>query len=218
VIEIAVVVVQPNGQVEREFVSLVNPGRDIGPTRIHGLMSEDVMHAPTFGELAGQLLAAMNGCVALAGHNIRFDRQFMDAELSRLGLAVPEFTSLCTMQLAGGGNLSGCCREYGVEFDGTAHHALSDARGTIVSFDSEGKRENEITVPNRNIYGVSPFLIGTVVSSVIALIFALPLGLAIAIFLSEDFLPLPARQFVRFTVEMLAAIPSVSLRWSRVRR
>ena len=68
---------------------------------------------------------------------------------------------------------------------------------------------NSRWVPNREIFGVSPFLIGTVVSSVIALIFALPLGLAIAIFLSEDFLPLPARQFVRFTVEMLAAIPSV---------
>ena len=68
---------------------------------------------------------------------------------------------------------------------------------------------NSKWVPNRNIYGVSPFLIGTVVSSTIALIFALPLGLAIAIFLSEDFLPLPIRQVVRFTVEMLAAIPSV---------
>ena len=64
-------------------------------------------------------------------------------------------------------------------------------------------------VPNRNVFGVAPFLIGTAVSSLIALIFALPLGLAIAIFLSEDFLPLPIRQFVRFTVEMLAAIPSV---------
>ena len=64
-------------------------------------------------------------------------------------------------------------------------------------------------VPNRNIFGVAPFLVGTAVSSLIALIFALPLGLAIAIFLSEDFLPLPIRQFVRFTVEMLAAIPSV---------
>jgi phosphate transport system permease protein len=64
-------------------------------------------------------------------------------------------------------------------------------------------------VPNRNVFGVAPFLIGTAVSSLIALVFALPLGLAIAIFLSEDFLPLPVRQFVRFTVEMLAAIPSV---------
>ena len=68
---------------------------------------------------------------------------------------------------------------------------------------------NSKWVPNRNIYGVAPFLIGTAVSSLIALIFALPLGLAIAIFLSEDFLPLPVRQVVRFTVEMLAAIPSV---------
>ena len=68
---------------------------------------------------------------------------------------------------------------------------------------------NSKWVPNRSIFGVAPFLIGTAVSSVIALIFALPLGLAIAIFLSEDFLPLPVRQIVRFTVEMLAAIPSV---------
>jgi phosphate transport system permease protein len=64
-------------------------------------------------------------------------------------------------------------------------------------------------VPNREVFGVAPFLIGTAVSSLIALVFALPLGLSIAIFLSEDFLPLPVRQFVRFTVEMLAAIPSV---------
>ncbi|PTY00170.1 phosphate ABC transporter permease subunit PstC [Spartobacteria bacterium LR76] len=64
-------------------------------------------------------------------------------------------------------------------------------------------------IPNRGIYGVLPFLIGTAVSSLIALLFALPLGLSIAIFLSEDFLPLPIRQAIRFTVEMLAAIPSV---------
>lgn len=64
-------------------------------------------------------------------------------------------------------------------------------------------------LPNRELFGVLPFIVGTAVSSLIALIFALPLGLAVAIFLSEDFLPLPIRQFVRFTVEMLAAIPSV---------
>ncbi len=62
---------------------------------------------------------------------------------------------------------------------------------------------------NRDIFGVLPFLIGTVVSSVIAIVIALPLGLSVAIFLSEDFLPLPVRQVVRFVVELLAAIPSV---------
>ncbi|HVE15954.1 MAG TPA: phosphate ABC transporter permease subunit PstC [Chthoniobacterales bacterium] len=63
--------------------------------------------------------------------------------------------------------------------------------------------------PNREIYGVLPFLLGTTVSSLIAILFALPLGLSVAIFLSEDFLPPTARQFIRFTIEMLAAIPSV---------
>lgn len=64
-------------------------------------------------------------------------------------------------------------------------------------------------LPNRDRFGVLPFLVGTATSSLIALLFALPLGLAVAIFLSEDFLPMPLRQTVRFTVEMLAAIPSV---------
>ena len=63
--------------------------------------------------------------------------------------------------------------------------------------------------PNRDRYGVMPFLVGTGATALIALILAFPPGLAIAIFLSEDFLPLPARQLVRFVVELLAAIPSV---------
>ena len=63
--------------------------------------------------------------------------------------------------------------------------------------------------PNRDRYGVLPFLVGTGATALIALILAVPPGLAIAIFLSEDFLPLPARQLVRFVVELLAAIPSV---------
>ena len=63
--------------------------------------------------------------------------------------------------------------------------------------------------PNREIFGVLPVIIGTAASSLLALLFALPLGLSIAIFLSEDFLPAPIRQLIRFVVELLAAIPSV---------
>jgi phosphate transport system permease protein len=63
--------------------------------------------------------------------------------------------------------------------------------------------------PNRDSYGVLPVLIGTAASSFIALLFALPLGLAIAIFLSENFLPPSIRQAIRFVVELLASIPSV---------
>ena len=63
--------------------------------------------------------------------------------------------------------------------------------------------------PNREVFGVLPVLIGTVESSLLALLLALPLGLAIALFLSEDFLPAPVRQTIRFVVELLASIPSV---------
>jgi len=63
--------------------------------------------------------------------------------------------------------------------------------------------------PNREVFGVLPVLIGTATSSLLALLLALPLGLAIALFLSEDFLPLGVRQAIRFVIELLAAIPSV---------
>lgn len=35
VVEVAAIVIEGDGQIVREFVSLVNPGRDIGPTSIH---------------------------------------------------------------------------------------------------------------------------------------------------------------------------------------
>ncbi|MBV8225171.1 MAG: phosphate ABC transporter permease subunit PstC [Verrucomicrobia bacterium] len=62
---------------------------------------------------------------------------------------------------------------------------------------------------NRDVYGALPFVIGTAMTSLIALILALPLGVFIALFLSENFLPFWIRQVIRFVVELLAAIPSV---------
>lgn len=63
--------------------------------------------------------------------------------------------------------------------------------------------------PNREVFGVLPVIVGTAASSLIALFLALPLGLAIALLLSEDFLPAPIRYLIRFVIELLAAIPSV---------
>ena len=37
IVELAVLVMQPDGTVVRTFATLVNPERDIGPTSIHGL-------------------------------------------------------------------------------------------------------------------------------------------------------------------------------------
>lgn len=128
VVEVAIVTVGANGRVEGEFASLVNPERDIGPSSIHGLTSEDVLCAPSFSEIAPKLLNVLSGSVAIAAHNVRFDRQFLDSEFRRLGYQFPDCYNVCTMQMSGGGKLTDCCREHGVTLDGEAHHALVDAR------------------------------------------------------------------------------------------
>jgi phosphate transport system permease protein len=63
--------------------------------------------------------------------------------------------------------------------------------------------------PVTNVYGALPQIYGTLVSSFIGLLLALPIGLGVAIFLSEDFLPQRIQRPIVFLVELLAAIPSV---------
>ncbi len=64
--------------------------------------------------------------------------------------------------------------------------------------------------PVKSDYGVLPAIYGTVVSSLIALIISVPVGLGVAIFLSEDdYLPPSVQRIIVFLVELLAAIPSV---------
>jgi len=59
-------------------------------------------------------------------------------------------------------------------------------------------------------FGALPFIFGTLVSSAIALIIAVPLGIATAAYLTE-LAPLWIRQPLTSLIEMLAAIPSVIL-------
>jgi phosphate transport system permease protein len=57
-------------------------------------------------------------------------------------------------------------------------------------------------------FGAAPFVYGTVVTSLIALIISIPLGVGAAIFLSE-LAPVGPSNTLTFMVELLAAIPSV---------
>ena len=58
-------------------------------------------------------------------------------------------------------------------------------------------------------YGALPMIYGTVVTSAIALLIAVPVGIGVALFLSEDYLPPRIQLAFVFLVELLAAIPSV---------
>src|SRR6202171_2912453 len=57
-------------------------------------------------------------------------------------------------------------------------------------------------------FGARPFIYGTVVTSALALLFAVPLGLGAAIFLAE-LAPAKISDALTFVIELLAAVPSV---------
>src|SRR5262245_10458452 len=63
---------------------------------------------------------------------------------------------------------------------------------------------------NKGIFGAAPGIVGTLVTSLMALLIATPLALGIALFLTE-LAPSGVRAVVGSLVEMLAAIPSVVL-------
>lgn len=134
VIEIAVVQLDPAGRVTGEWVSLVNPQRDLGPGWLHRIRAADAAAAPTFQQLAGVVARLLTGRVVVA-HNLAFDARFLRAEFERLGLEVPLSAELglCTMRLAEqylpevGRSLRACCEAVGVVMS-QQHEALSDAR------------------------------------------------------------------------------------------
>jgi phosphate transport system permease protein len=62
--------------------------------------------------------------------------------------------------------------------------------------------------PVNDQYGALPFIYGTVVSSLLALVIAVPLSVGSAVFITE-MCPRALRGMISFLVELLAAIPSV---------
>jgi phosphate transport system permease protein len=62
--------------------------------------------------------------------------------------------------------------------------------------------------PVKEIFGALPFVYGTVVSSALALLIAVPVSIGIAVYLAE-LAPSYVKQPLSFLIELLAAIPSV---------
>lgn len=62
--------------------------------------------------------------------------------------------------------------------------------------------------PNNAIYGALPFIVGTLLTSLIALVIAVPIGIGAAIFLAE-YAPRRVATPLGVVVELLAAVPSV---------
>jgi len=62
--------------------------------------------------------------------------------------------------------------------------------------------------PTRDIFGAAPYIYGTLVTSAVALVIALPISIGLALFLTE-MAPPSVRSVVTFPIALLAGIPSV---------
>ena len=54
VVEIGVTHVEDDGTISSRWETLINPERDLGPQRIHGIHAADVLDAPTFSDVAAE--------------------------------------------------------------------------------------------------------------------------------------------------------------------
>ncbi|WP_027136812.1 exonuclease domain-containing protein [Gaetbulibacter saemankumensis] len=83
-----------------QFISLINPERDIQPFVINltGINNNMLRNAPKFYEVAKRIVEITDDCILVA-HNAQFDYRILSTEFRRLGY---EFIrpSLCTVELA----------------------------------------------------------------------------------------------------------------------
>lgn len=133
IVELALLPVDQGGTSGDVWCTLLRPDRDLGPTEIHGIRGRDLLDAPSFDEVLGEILDRLAGRVVVA-HNARFDCAFLEHELERVGVQVAPLPALCTMQLAallglagGRARLGECCAAIGVSHPGE-HAAAADAR------------------------------------------------------------------------------------------
>jgi DNA polymerase-3 subunit epsilon len=99
IVEIGVVHLDTAGSVTGQWGTLVNPQRSVGPEHVHGIHPADVLRAPTFTEVAADLLDLLRGRT-LVGHNVSFDLSFLKDEFARAEYRLtPGIPSLCTMSI-----------------------------------------------------------------------------------------------------------------------
>ncbi len=88
---------------DQTFVSFVNPERAIPEeaSRVHGITDDMVASAPTFSK-AGEAFCEFckSGSVLVAHNGASFDKPFLEAELERNRLAIPEWRHVDSLKWA----------------------------------------------------------------------------------------------------------------------
>jgi len=133
IVEIGVVLVDTDRQqIINSFETLVNPGRNVGATFIHGITERHVAQAPSFSDVAQQLSDFFHNSIVVA-HNAKYDIAILASEYERLGLRIPVSIEQCVCTMTVGrarglsGNLSEMTAQMNLPKNTKAHKALDDA-------------------------------------------------------------------------------------------
>ncbi len=137
-----IAIYQHNGQkVTDQFISLVNPEREIQPfvEKLTGINSKMLRSAPRFFEIAKRILEITENCLIVA-HNADFDYRILRTEFKRLGYNF-ERDSLCTVTLSQqllpekeSYKLGQLVRSLGIPIS-DRHRAQGDALATVKLFE-----------------------------------------------------------------------------------
>lgn len=130
VVEVSVVRLDPSAGPELVFDSLINPGRRVSATDIHGISDADVVGAPRFEEVAHAVADALADSV-VAAYNVYFDMRFLQHEFTTASLeaSYPHFCIMYMRPLLGIGPkcpLIDACAAHGISCTNT-HYASADA-------------------------------------------------------------------------------------------
>jgi DNA polymerase III subunit epsilon len=136
-------------QVTGEFISLVNPERNIPYfiTTLTGITNEMVEEAPRFYEIAKTIVELTEGRTFVA-HNARFDYSFIREEFKSLGFNykrhVLDTVALSRKLLPGhrSYSLGSICNDLNININGR-HRAAGDALATVRLFELLVKKDRE---------------------------------------------------------------------------
>lgn len=127
-------------QIVDQFISLINPEREIQPfvVNLTGINSGMLKNAPKFYEVAKRIIEITTDCVLVA-HNANFDNRILTTEFRRLGFDF-ERKTLCTVELSqklipeqDSYKLGKLCRSLGIPVS-SRHRAEGDALATVQLF------------------------------------------------------------------------------------
>jgi DNA polymerase III epsilon subunit family exonuclease len=137
IVSLAVLRLTREGVETAGFARLVRPSRPIPAeaTAVHGISDADVVLAPRFAEIAGEVLRVLDGAVFVA-HNAPFDLAMLQHAFARAGVDYRPVAVACTLDafrliepLASDHRLESICKRRGIRL-ADAHDASNDVLAT----------------------------------------------------------------------------------------